>query len=86
MDRVQFTTLIKGEQESLRRYLLALCCGDKDEADDIAQEALVKAYFPRRAIKSGASSLHGFTALLTTHSLIASVYGAPPILLKCAST
>lgn len=44
MDRVQFTTLIKGEQESLRRYLLALCCGDKDEADDIAQEALVKAY------------------------------------------
>ena len=44
MDRVQFTTLIKGEQESLRRYLLALCCGDKVEADDIAQEALVKAY------------------------------------------
>ena len=44
MDRVQFTTLIRGEQESLRRYLLALCCGDSDEADDIAQETLVKAY------------------------------------------
>ena len=44
MDRVQFTTLIRGEQESLRRYLLALCCGDSDEANDIAQETLVKAY------------------------------------------
>ena len=44
MDRAQFTTLIRGEQESLRRYLLALCCGDSDEANDIAQETLVKAY------------------------------------------
>ena len=44
MDRAQFTTLIRGEQESLRRYLLALCCGDSDEADDIAQETLVKSY------------------------------------------
>lgn len=28
----------------MRRFLLALCCGNMDEADDIAQESLVKAY------------------------------------------
>lgn len=32
------------EQEALRGFLLALCCGRKDEADDLAQDALVKAY------------------------------------------
>lgn len=44
MDREQFTALVKGEQGQLRRFLLALCCGDGDSADDIAQESLVKAY------------------------------------------
>ena len=44
MTREQFIELIKKEQEPLRRFLLALCCGNRDEADDIAQEALVKAY------------------------------------------
>lgn len=32
------------EQESLRRFLLALCGGDASLADDIAQEALLRAY------------------------------------------
>ena len=32
------------EQEAMRGFLLYLCCGDKDEADDLAQDALVKAY------------------------------------------
>ena len=27
-----------------QRFLLALCCGKKDDADDLAQDALVKAY------------------------------------------
>ena len=44
MTREQFIELIKKEQEPLRRFLLALCCGNRDEADDIAQDALVKAY------------------------------------------
>lgn len=44
MTREQFIEVIKKEQEPLRRFLLALCCGNRDEADDIAQEALVKAY------------------------------------------
>ena len=32
------------EQEALRGFLLYLCWGNKEEADDIAQDALVKAY------------------------------------------
>ena len=44
MEREQFIALISSEQESLRRFLLALCCGDQMEAEDIAQEAMVKAY------------------------------------------
>ena len=44
MNREQFIEVIKIEQEALRRFLLALCCGNRDEADDIAQDALVKAY------------------------------------------
>ena len=44
MTREQFIELIQGEQDALRHYLLALCCGDMAAADDIAQETLVKAY------------------------------------------
>ena len=44
MTREQFIQLVSDEQEALRGFLLALCCGNKDEADDIAQDALVKAY------------------------------------------
>ena len=36
--------LVRAEQESLRRFLLALCGGDSQEADDIAQDALVRSY------------------------------------------
>lgn len=35
---------MKAEQEGLRKFLLALCAGDAQRADDIAQDALVKAY------------------------------------------
>lgn len=44
MTRKQFIELVKGEQDALRHYLLALCCGDMATADDIAQETLIKAY------------------------------------------
>ena len=33
-----------GKKEALRGFLLALCCGNKSDADDLAQDALVKAY------------------------------------------
>ena len=35
---------MREQQEPLRRFLLALCSGDAALADDIAQEALVRAY------------------------------------------
>ena len=44
MTKDQFINAVKDEQNSLRGFLLALCCGNRDEADDIAQDALVKAY------------------------------------------
>ena len=44
MTREVFITHVEREQESLRGFLLALCCGNKDDADDLAQDALVKAY------------------------------------------
>lgn len=44
MTQERFISLVKAEQEPLRRFLLALCSGDAALADDIAQDALVRAY------------------------------------------
>ena len=44
MTRETFIAYVEREQEALRGFLLALCCGNKDDADDLAQDALVKAY------------------------------------------
>lgn len=44
MTREQFVKHIEGTQEAFRRFLVALCCGDAALADDIAQDAYVKAY------------------------------------------
>ena len=44
MTRDVFIAHVEREQEALRGFLLALCCGNKSDADDIAQDALVKAY------------------------------------------
>lgn len=44
MTRQQFIRLITEEQGKLRRFLCSLCDGDMCRADDIAQEALLKAY------------------------------------------
>ena len=44
MTSERFIELVKSEQEPLRRFLLGLCCGDGATADDLAQDALVRAY------------------------------------------
>ncbi len=44
MTREVFIAHVEREQDALRGFLLALCCGKKDDADDLAQDALVKAY------------------------------------------
>lgn len=44
MNREQFISYVEGSQRRLRRFLVALCCGDSALADDIAQETLIKAY------------------------------------------
>jgi RNA polymerase sigma-70 factor (ECF subfamily) len=42
--REVFIAQVEREQEALRGFLLALCCGNKSDADDLAQDTLVKAY------------------------------------------
>ena len=44
MTEERFISLVREQQEPLRRFLLALCGGDSALADDIAQDALVRAY------------------------------------------
>jgi RNA polymerase sigma-70 factor (ECF subfamily) len=44
MTREQFIKLVEGTQMAFRRFLVALCCGDAALADDIAQDAYIKAY------------------------------------------
>ncbi len=44
MTQEQFINHVEGTQGSFRRFLVALCCGDSALADDIAQEAYMKAY------------------------------------------
>ncbi len=60
MTREQFISLVSEEQEKLRRFLLALCLGNRTEADDIAQETLMKAYLS----SSGYQDFGKFTAWL----------------------
>lgn len=44
MTQERFISLVRAQQEPLRRFLLALCTGDAALADDLAQDALVRAY------------------------------------------
>ena len=53
MNRETFIACVEREQEAVRGFLLALCCGNKDEADDLAQDALVKAYLACSGFRDG---------------------------------
>lgn len=44
MDQQQFIRQVEECQGALRRFLVALCCGDAHLADDIAQDTFVRAY------------------------------------------
>lgn len=52
MTREQFISHVEGTQRAFRRFLVALCCGDATLADDIAQEAYIKAYLSCNGLKS----------------------------------
>ena len=51
MTRQLFIQYVKANQGRLRRYLVALCCGDSQTADDIAQETYMKAYLAADTFK-----------------------------------
>ena len=44
MTREQFISHVEATQKAFRRFLVALCCGDTELADDIAQESYITAY------------------------------------------
>lgn len=44
MSKDQFISYLENNQESLRRFLIVLCRGDRMTADDIAQDAMLKAW------------------------------------------
>ncbi|MDE6544247.1 MAG: RNA polymerase sigma factor [Muribaculaceae bacterium] len=44
MTQIEFVKCVEGCQKQVRRFLTALCCGDSMRADDIAQDAFIKAY------------------------------------------
>lgn len=52
MTRCEFETLVEATQRAFRRFLVALCCGDTALADDIAQEAYIKAYLQADSLKT----------------------------------
>ncbi len=58
MNRELFTQLVRKELSGLRRFLMAACSGNGDEADDVAQEALMKAYVASSSFEDEA----GFSA------------------------
>lgn len=60
MTREKFTRLVRKELSGLRRFLLAACSGNSVEADDVAQDALLKAYVASRDFEDEA----GFSAWL----------------------
>lgn len=51
MDRNQFISQVKSNHKGLRQFLVALCGGDRQLADDIAQDALLKAYLSSDGFK-----------------------------------
>jgi RNA polymerase sigma-70 factor (ECF subfamily) len=53
MSREEFNAFVTQQQEPLRRFLLNVCGGDSCLADEIAEEAFVKAYVNRDSFRGG---------------------------------
>lgn len=49
-----FDSLVRDNQESLRRFLISLCGGNVALADELAQESFVKAYLHYNSFKGNA--------------------------------
>lgn len=55
MTQNEFINNVISSQKALRRFLLALCCGNHHLADDIAQESLMKAWISIDSFRGDAS-------------------------------
>jgi RNA polymerase sigma-70 factor (ECF subfamily) len=52
MTRSEFVTLVEATQRAFRRFLVALCSGDTNLADDIAQESYIRAFMNHDSLGS----------------------------------
>lgn len=55
MSRKEFIVEVEKGQKAFRRFLIALCCGDSFLADDIAQDAYIKAWLSIDKYRNDAS-------------------------------
>lgn len=69
MDKEQFVSYVESTQAPLRRFLVALCCGDASLADDIAQETYIKAYLSCENI-SDASKFKSWIFSIAYHTFV----------------
>ena len=53
MSREEFNAFVTQQQEPLRRFLLNVCGGDSYLADEIAEEAFVRAYLNLNSFRGG---------------------------------
>ncbi|MDE5791583.1 MAG: RNA polymerase sigma factor [Muribaculaceae bacterium] len=51
MTREDFIRHVEATQKPFRRFLVALCCGDSQLADDIAQESYIKGYLSSESFR-----------------------------------
>ena len=51
MTRKDFISQVEVNQKTVRRFLTALCCGNQELADDLAQDTFVKAYLSLDSFK-----------------------------------
>lgn len=54
MTRNEFIKMVESRQKQYRSFLTALCCGDSQLADDIAQESLIKAFLSIEGFRDNA--------------------------------
>lgn len=75
MTRIEFVKCVEGCQKQVRRFLTALCCGDSMKADDIAQDAFMKAYLSCDSVKDEEKFVRwihriAYNTFISTHRVV----------------
>ncbi len=77
MTREQFIYHIQSTQKAVRCFLVGLCCGDSSRADDIAQDAFIKAYLASGTCRD-VTRFRSWIMTIAYNTFISSVRSAGP--------